>query len=123
MAGRYFDAPCLVVGPGIKTGMPILIDNPYEVGADRLVNAVAAYARIGACCVVVDFGTGINFDAISADGEYLGGAIAPGIEISLTALTERGARIPRIDLAEPRPQSAGRRAARFSPASSSVSPG
>lgn len=101
MAGRYFDAPCLVVGPGIKTGMPILIDNPYEVGADRLVNAVAAYARIGACCVVVDFGTGINFDAISADGEYLGGAIAPGIEISLTALTERGARIPRIDLAEP----------------------
>jgi len=101
MAGRYFDAPCLVVGPGIKTGMPILIDNPYEVGADRLVNAVAAYARIGACCVVVDFGTGINFDAISADGEYLGGAIAPGIEISLTALTERGARIPRIDLADP----------------------
>ena len=101
MAGRYFDAPCLVVGPGIKTGMPILIDNPYEVGADRLVNAVAAYARFGACCVVVDFGTGINFDAISADGEYLGGAIAPGIEISLTALTERGARIPRIDLADP----------------------
>ena len=101
MAGRYFDAPCLVVGPGVKTGMPILIDNPYEVGADRLVNAVAAYARIGACCVVVDFGTGINFDAISTDGEYLGGAIAPGIEISLTALTERGARIPRIDLADP----------------------
>ncbi len=101
MAERYFDAPFLSVGPGIKTGMPIRIDNPYEVGADRLVNAVAAYDRIGGACVVVDFGTGINFDAVSSDGEYLGGAIAPGIEISLTALTERGARIPRIDLAEP----------------------
>jgi type III pantothenate kinase len=101
MSRRYLDAPCLAVGPGIKTGMPIRIDNPYEVGADRLVNAVAAYDRFGEACVVVDFGTGINFDAVSADGEYLGGAIAPGIEISLTALTERGARIPRIDLAEP----------------------
>jgi len=102
MARRYYhDASWLAVGPGIKTGMPIRIDNPYEVGADRLVNAIAAYDRIGGCCVVVDFGTGINFDAVSADGEYLGGAIAPGVEISLTALTERGARIPRIDLAEP----------------------
>jgi type III pantothenate kinase len=101
MAERYFDAPCLTIGPGIKTGMPIRIDNPYEVGADRLVNAVAAYERIGGSCVVVDFGTGINFDAVSADGEYLGGAIAPGVEISLTALAERGARIPRIDLDEP----------------------
>jgi type III pantothenate kinase len=101
MAGRYFSAPCLTIGPGVKTGMPIRIDNPYEVGADRLVNAVAAYDRIGGACVVVDFGTGINFDAVSADGEYLGGAIAPGVEISLTALTERGARIPRIDLSEP----------------------
>ena len=90
-----------MVAPGVKTGMPIRIDNPYEVGADRLVNAVAAYDRFGGACVVVDFGTGINFDAVSADGEYLGGAIAPGVEISLTALTERGARIPRIDLAEP----------------------
>ena len=86
MAQRYFDAPCLLVGPGVKTGMPIRIDNPYEVGADRLVNAVAAYERIGGACVVVDFGTGINFDVVSADGEYLGGAIAPGVEISLTAL-------------------------------------
>jgi type III pantothenate kinase len=101
MAERYFNAPCLAIGPGVKTGMPIRIDNPYEVGADRLVNAVAAYDRIGGSCVVVDFGTGINFDAVSADGEYLGGAIAPGVEISLTALTERGARIPRIDLSEP----------------------
>jgi type III pantothenate kinase len=101
MAARYLDAPCLSVGPGIKTGMAILIDNPYEVGADRLVNAVAAYERFGGACVVVDFGTGINFDAVSDAGEYLGGAIAPGVEISLTALTERGARIPRLDLAEP----------------------
>ncbi len=101
MASRYFGAPCLLVGPGVKTGMAIRIDNPYEVGADRLVNAVAAYDRIGGACVVVDFGTGINFDVVSAGGEYLGGSIAPGIEISLSALTERGARIPRIELAEP----------------------
>jgi type III pantothenate kinase len=101
MAGRHLQAPCLTVGPGVKTGMAILIDNPYEIGADRLVNAVAAYDRFGDACVVVDFGTGINFDAVSAAGEYLGGAIAPGVEISLTALTARGARIPRIDLAEP----------------------
>jgi type III pantothenate kinase len=101
MAQRHLGTPCLLVGPGVKTGMPIRIDNPYEVGADRLVNAVAAYDRVGGACVVVDFGTGINFDAVSAAGEYVGGAIAPGVEISLTALTERGARIPRIDLAEP----------------------
>lgn len=101
MGSRYFDSDCLAVGPGVKTGMPIRIDNPYEVGADRLVNAVAAYERVGGSCVVVDFGTGINFDAVSADGEYLGGAIAPGVEISLSALAERGARIPRIDLGEP----------------------
>lgn len=101
MARRYLSAPCLTVGPGIKTGMAIRIDNPSEVGADRLVNAIAAYERFGGACVVVDFGTGINFDAVSAEGEYLGGAIAPGVEISLTALTERGARIPRIDLAKP----------------------
>jgi type III pantothenate kinase len=101
LTDRYLEAECLVVGPGIKTGMPIRIENPAEVGADRLVNAVAAYEAIGDCCVVVDFGTGINFDAISADGEYLGGAIAPGLEISLTALVERAARIPRIELAEP----------------------
>lgn len=101
LAGRYLDAPCLLVAPGTKTGMAIRIDNPYEVGADRLVNAVAAYDQVGGACVVVDFGTGINFDAVSADGAYVGGAIAPGVEVSLTALTERGARIPRIDLAEP----------------------
>lgn len=101
MARRYFGTSCLTVGPGIRTGMAIRIDNPLEVGADRLVNAVAAYERIGGACVVVDFGTGINFDAVSSDGEYLGGAIAPGVEISLSALAERGARIPRIDLGEP----------------------
>lgn len=99
---RYLDdAQCLLIGPGVKTGMPILIDNPHEVGADRLVNAVAAYERFQTACVVVDFGTGINFDAVSGQGEYLGGAIAPGVEISLSALAQRGARIPQIDLANP----------------------
>lgn len=98
---RYTEASCLAIGPGVKTGMPIRIDNPLEVGADRLVNSVAAYERFQGACVVVDFGTGINFDAVSEAGEYLGGAIAPGLEISLTALVERAARIPRIDLAEP----------------------
>jgi type III pantothenate kinase len=98
---RYLDAECLLIAPGVRTGMPIRIDNPLEVGADRLVNAVAAYELVRGACVVVDFGTGINFDAVSAAGEYLGGAIAPGLEISLTALVERAARIPRIDLAEP----------------------
>ena len=102
LCARYLDGgECLLVGPGIKTGMAIRIDNPYEVGADRLVNAVAAYERFGGACVVVDFGTGINFDAVSAEGEYLGGAIAPGVEISLTALAQRGARIPQIDVAKP----------------------
>jgi type III pantothenate kinase len=101
LTARYTDAACLAVGPGVKTGMPIRIDNPLEVGADRLVNAVAAYERFKAACVVVDFGTGINFDAVSGAGEYLGGAIAPGLEISLTALVERAARIGRIELEEP----------------------
>jgi len=101
LSKRYTNAACLAIGPGVKTGMPIRIDNPLEVGADRLVNSVAAYERFKAACVVVDFGTGINFDAVSAAGEYLGGAIAPGLEISLTALVERAARIGRIDLEEP----------------------
>ena len=101
MTERHFTAKFLAIGPGVKTGMPIRIENPQEVGADRLVNAVAAYERVGGACVVVDFGTGINIDAVSAAGEYLGGAIAPGVEVSLSALVERGARLPRIDLAEP----------------------
>jgi type III pantothenate kinase len=98
---RYLEAECLCIGPGIKTGMPIRIDNPLEVGADRLVNAIAAYERFGDACVAVDFGTGINIDAVSAEGEYLGGAIGPGLAPSLSALIERAARITRIDLEEP----------------------
>jgi type III pantothenate kinase len=101
LAERYLEAECLTIGPGVKTGMPITIENPLEVGADRLVNSIAAYERFGDACVVVDFGTGINIDAVSADGEYLGGAIGPGLEISLTALIDRAARITRIDLEEP----------------------
>jgi type III pantothenate kinase len=101
LAGAYAGASALTVGPGIRTGMAIRIENAHEVGADRLVNAVAAYERVGGACVVVDFGTGINVDVVSAAGEYLGGAIAPGVEVSLSALTERGARLPRIDLAAP----------------------
>jgi type III pantothenate kinase len=81
--------------------MPIRIDNPLEVGADRLVNAIAAYERFGDACVVVDFGTGINIDAVSADGAYLGGAIGPGLEIALTALIDRAAGISRLNLGEP----------------------
>jgi type III pantothenate kinase len=98
---RYLEADCLTIGPGVKTGMPIRIENPLEVGADRLVNAIAAYDRFGEACVSVDFGTGINIDAVSADGEYLGGAIGPGLAPSLSALIERAARISRIDLEEP----------------------
>ena len=101
LSERYLDAPCLTIGPGVKTGMPIRIENPLEVGADRLVNSIAAYDRFGGACIVVDFGTGINIDVVSADGEYLGGAIGPGLEISLSALIERAARITRIDLAPP----------------------
>ena len=98
---RYLEAECLAIGPGLKTGMPIRIDNPLEVGADRLVNAIAAYDRFQEACIVVDFGTGINVDVVSAEGEYLGGAIGPGLEISLTALIDRAARITRIDLEAP----------------------
>jgi type III pantothenate kinase len=101
LADRYLSAPCLTIGPGVKTGMPIRIDNPLEVGADRLVNSIAAYERFGGACIVVDFGTGINVDVVSAEGEYLGGAIGPGLEISLSALIERAARITRIDLDPP----------------------
>lgn len=99
---RYLGHQTVVVGPGIKTGMPIRYENPREIGADRLVNAVAAFDKIGEACVVVDFGTAITFDPVSADGEYLGGIIAPGVEISIEALTERAAALPKIDLVEPR---------------------
>jgi type III pantothenate kinase len=92
----------LVVGPAIKTGMPIRIDNPREVGADRLVNAVAAYDRVGDTCVVVDFGTAITYDAVSSAGEYLGGIISPGAEISIDALYERAAKLPKVEMGQPR---------------------
>jgi type III pantothenate kinase len=102
MAARYLGHEMLVVGPTIKTGMPIRIDNPHEVGADRLVNSVAAYDRVRDTCVVVDFGTAITYDAVSAAGEYLGGIITPGAEISIDALYERAAKLPKVELAEPR---------------------
>jgi len=102
MAARYLGHEMLVVGPTIKTGMPIRIDNPYEVGADRLVNSVAAYDRVQDTCVVVDFGTAITYDAVSAAGEYLGGIITPGAEISIDALYDRAAKLPKVELAEPR---------------------
>ena len=92
----------VVVGPGIKTGMSIHYDNPKEVGADRIANAVAAYDLYGGPTVVVDFGTGNNFDVLSADGAFLGGAIAPGIEISLDALFGRAAALGAVELVEPR---------------------
>src|SRR5436305_1046103 len=102
MSDRYLGHQMLVVGPTIRTGMPIRIDNPREVGADRLVNAVAAYDRVQAACVVVDFGTAITYDAVSAAGEYLGGIISPGAEISIDALYDRAAKLPKVELAEPR---------------------
>jgi type III pantothenate kinase len=102
MGRRYLAHDMLVVGPGLKTGMPIRIDNPHELGADRLVNAVAAHDRLGGPCVSVDFGTAITYDVVSAAGEYVGGIISPGVEISMEALTERGAKLPKIDLAKPR---------------------
>lgn len=101
MTEHYIGGRCLIVGPGLKTGMPIRVDNPHELGADRLVNAVAAFDRLGGPCVVVDFGTAITFDVVSADGEYLGGIISPGVEISLNALTERAAKLPQVELTEP----------------------
>ena len=101
MARRYLGHEMLAVGQGIKTGMAIRIDNPRELGADRLTNAVAAYERLGGPCVAVDFGTALTFDVVSAEGDYLGGAITTGIEVSLDALTSRGAKLPKIDLIEP----------------------
>ncbi len=99
---RYLEREALIVGPGTKTGMPIRLDNPRELGADRLVNAVAAYAECRDACVVVDFGTAITYDAVSSAGEYLGGIITPGIEISIEALTARAARLPTVDIEQPR---------------------
>jgi type III pantothenate kinase len=102
MARQYLGHEMLVVGPGVKTGIAIRTDNPHEVGADRLVNAVAAYERYKTACIVVDFGTAITYDVVSHDGEYLGGIISPGMEISLQALWERAAKLPEVEIAEPR---------------------
>lgn len=102
MADRYLRHRMHAVGPGTRTGMAIRYDNPREIGADRLVNAVAVRERFGGCGVCVDFGTATTFDIVSGEGEYLGGTIMTGIEISLEALSERGARLPKIDLAPPR---------------------
>src|SRR4051812_16840960 len=98
---RYFNTKPLFIEPGVKTGMPVQYDNPAEVGADRIVNGVAAFEKLGGPCVVVDFGTATTFDAISKKGEYLGGVIAPGIGISADALFDRTARLPRVDIRKP----------------------
>jgi type III pantothenate kinase len=96
-----FQCDPLVVGPGVKTGIPILADNPKEVGADRIVNSVAAFARVGGPCVVVDFGTATTFDCVSAKGEYLGGVIAPGYQISAEALYRNASKLPRVRATKP----------------------
>jgi type III pantothenate kinase len=98
---RYFSRKPLFIEPGVKTGMPVHYDNPAEVGADRIVNSVAAFEKYGGPCVVVDFGTATTFDCVSAKGEYMGGVICPGIGISADALFERTARLPRVDIRKP----------------------
>jgi|CZKC01.1.fsa_nt_gi type III pantothenate kinase len=98
---RYFEREALFVEPGVRTGMPVHYDNPQEVGADRIVNSVAAFEKYGGPCIAVDFGTAINFDAISARGEYLGGVLAPGIGISAEALFSRAARLFRVEIRDP----------------------
>jgi type III pantothenate kinase len=100
-AERWAKAPVLVMGPGVKTGIGIRYDDPREVGPDRIANAVAAKERHGAPCIVVDFGTSTNFDVVSPDGDYVGGVLAPGIEISMEALFQRAARLVKVDFAEP----------------------
>jgi type III pantothenate kinase len=99
---RYLGGGGALVGPELKTGMPIRIDDPRELGADRLVNAIAAYDRVGGACIAVDFGTAINYDVVSSDGQYLGGVISPGVEISIEALTQRAAALPKVRLEPPR---------------------
>jgi type III pantothenate kinase len=100
-AERWARAPLLVVGPGTRTGLTVRYDDPREVGPDRIVNAVAARERYGAPCIVVDFGTSTNFDVLSSEGEYVGGVLAPGVEISMDALFARAARLFRVDFSEP----------------------
>src|SRR3984957_12816242 len=101
MSERYFHVKALFIDPGVKTGMPVLCDNPQEVGADRIVNSVAAFSKYGGPCIVVDFGTAINFDVISERGEYMGGVLAPGIGISAEALFSRAARLFRVEIRDP----------------------
>ena len=98
---KYFHITPLFVGPGIKTGMAVRYDNPHEVGADRIVNAVAAYKKYRKALVIIDFGTATTFDCVTNKGEYIGGVIIPGIEISLEALAERTAKLPKIELVTP----------------------
>ncbi|MBN1223040.1 MAG: type III pantothenate kinase [Candidatus Aminicenantes bacterium] len=102
LSQNLFRVKPMIVGPGLKTGMPILYENPMEVGADRVVGAIAAFSKYGGPCIVVDFGTATTFDAISTGGDYLGGAIAPGIQISAEALYLRTAKLPRIEIAKPK---------------------
>jgi type III pantothenate kinase len=102
MAKKYFHVEPLIIGPDIETGMSILYDNPAEVGADRIVNAVAAFERYKKCMIVVDFGTATTFDYVSSKGEYIGGAIAPGIGISAEALVERTSKLPRVEIVKPK---------------------
>lgn len=102
MTDRWFKVDTVIVEPGVRTGMPILYDNPKEVGADRIADAVAAYEKYGGPTIVVDFGTATTFEVVSERGEYLGGVILPGIEISLEALFARAALLPRVELVEPR---------------------
>jgi type III pantothenate kinase len=104
---RYWNTEPLVVDAGVRTGVRIRTENPREVGADRIVNAAAAYRRYGGPACVVDFSTAISFDAISGEGDYLGGAIAPGLDVALEALTQRAAKLPKVEIARP-PQAIGR---------------
>jgi type III pantothenate kinase len=101
MAARYFPFPPVLVGPGTKTGVPILTENPREVGADRVVNALAAFTKVGGPAIVVDFGTATNFDVVSDKGEFVGGVIAPGIQASAASLFSRTARLTRVELVAP----------------------
>lgn len=103
MLGRYYDGvPTVIVEPGVKTGVPLLFDNPKEIGADRIVNTLAAHHLYGGPVVIVDFGTSTNLDVVSAKGEFLGGALAPGIEISVDALAARAAQLRKVELVRPR---------------------
>src|SRR6266481_4233575 len=101
MCERYFNRKALFIEPGVKTGMPVLYENPAEVGADRIVNSVAAFEKHGGPCIIVDFGTATTFDCVTAKGEYQGGVITPGIGISADALFEKTARLPRVDIRKP----------------------